>query len=136
WRFLSAKAPCDFNCFVDNHCFRRFPVVQELLCGQPQYVPVDDGHTIQTPMFRMPLNERINLLDMVDRPPHKLPSEIPYRRRFLVVFPKRHRDRLDVIAGDVPLKEHLKREFPSLASGTHCIRRSKSTISTAAIAAS
>jgi len=78
--------------------------MKKFLCGQAQDIPIDDCHSIQPPVFRMPLDQHVDLFDVLDRASYQKAGKIHYGRWFFVILKKRHGDLVNAVARNVPLE--------------------------------
>src|SRR5947208_6517699 len=54
--FLTAEAPRDLDGFVNHNGLRSLLIVKKLLSSQPQQIAIDGRHSVQPPVFGVPLN--------------------------------------------------------------------------------
>src|SRR5687767_11454794 len=61
-RFPGTEAPGNLYRFVDDDGLWSFPVVKKFLGGKSKKIAIDPGHSIQTPVLGMALDQDVDFL--------------------------------------------------------------------------
>jgi hypothetical protein len=118
-RRLAAVAFCDFDGLVDDDGRGQDFFLEELEDGQPEDIPVDQPHPGDTPVFRGPLDQGIDLVapagDAADEPG----GVVARRVRELLVLGCAPQDRLGSSVVELELEQDAEGAFAGGAAFPH-----------------